>query len=401
MVFCTILDRSLVYFVQFHSARTAFFHSSRTALPCISRCFVTAMSSEPPPPRSSNPPRRAAASAREHIRRNPRRHAHRGRQLFHADDALFVADPEALTRKRTGIVYDEVFLQHQCEWFPQHDECPERLSKIIERCEELDLLSSCTRVPVRPATMEELEAVHPRSGYLDLLEKCRGMRDLEQLEDFCRYFDCLYLHPRSVDVAENAVGGTVDLVSRIAKGELQNGFSLVRPPGHHAGLVPNGYCVFNNLAVAAQAALNKGESRRLLIIDWDVHHGQGTQHIFAGDDRVLLVGIHRFENGAFWPCLAEGSMLSDVELPPTNVDSHLARTAKNILNLPLTKTELGDADYLALWFHVVLPAAFKFNPDLVLVSASAVNHMRLSPALFPHLVRPLMSLAEGKVALVL
>ncbi|CAG0908416.1 unnamed protein product, partial [Cyprideis torosa] len=94
-------------------------------------------------------------------------------------------------------------------------------------------------------------------------------------------------------------------------------------------------------------------------------------------------------------------MLSAVDLPPTNVDSHLARTAKNILNLPLTKTDLGDADYLALWFYVVLPAAFNFNPDLVLVSASAVNHMRLSPALFPHLVRPLMSLAEGKVALVL
>ncbi|CAG0901572.1 unnamed protein product, partial [Cyprideis torosa] len=157
------------------------------------------MSSEPPPCPSS------AASARKPIRRNPGRHAHKGRQMVHADDALFVADPEALTRKRTGIVYDEVFLQHQCE------RCPERVIAECKRCEELDILSSsCTRVPVRPARMDELKAVQPRS------------------------------------VAEDTVGGTVDLVSKIAKGQLQNGLSLVRPGS-----------TWFDLAVAAQAALNK------------------------------------------------------------------------------------------------------------------------------------------------
>jgi len=131
----------------------------------------------------------------------------------------------------------------------------------------------------------------------------------EELLDLAREFDSIYLCRETARSALVAVGSTVALAKAIAKGTVENGFAIVRPPGHHAEHDrPMGFCIYNNVAIAAKALLagNAGKTaaesvNRILILDWDVHHGNGTQNAFIDDPRVLFVSIHRYDNGKFYP----------------------------------------------------------------------------------------------------
>ncbi|CAD6191191.1 unnamed protein product [Caenorhabditis auriculariae] len=180
--------------------------------------------------------------------------------------------------------------------------------------------------------------------------------------------------------------------------EATNGFAVVRPPGHHADSdSANGFCIFNNAAQAAEAAFNFGADR-ILIVDLDVHHGQGTQRIFYDDKRVLYFSIHRFENAKFWPHLAE-----------SNFD-HIGEGAGvgYTANVPLNETGCGDADYLAILWNVLMPLATQFDPHFVIVSAGfdscqhdPVGGMSLSSDGYSHLIYQLKSLAQGKMLMIL
>lgn len=119
------------------------------------------------------------------------------------------------------------------------------------------------------------------------------------------------------------------------------------------------YCIFNNVAIAASYCLNKYNLKRVLIVDWDVHHGQATQRTFYDDDRVLYVSLHRYESGAFWPELIESNY--------NCIGSDKARGFN--VNVPLNNVGLCDSDYLAIWHNLLLPIFHEFNPELVLVSA--------------------------------
>lgn len=147
-----------------------------------------------------------------------------------------------------------------------------------------------------------------------------------------------------------AAGSTIELVEAVVKNEVQNGMAIVRPPGHHA--MKNtycGYCIFNNVALAAKNALDNLGVKRILIVDWDVHHGQATQQMFYDDPRVLYFSIHRFENGTFWPNLRESDF---------DCIGDKAGKFYNI-NIPLNETECGDADYLTIFHSVLLPVAYE------------------------------------------
>lgn len=138
-------------------------------------------------------------------------------------------------------------------------------------------------------------------------------------------------------------------MNNIVNGDVQNGFAIVRPPGHHAGKdVYNGYCFINNVAVAAKDALQAG-IKKILIVDFDVHHGQGVQDAFYSSKNVLYFSIHRHENGTFWPNLRRG----DCDYTGTR-DGY----GYNI-NVPLNVTGLGDADYLSIVLNILLPVAYE------------------------------------------
>ncbi|CAM9909469.1 unnamed protein product [Lampetra fluviatilis] len=212
-------------------------------------------------------------------------------------------------------------------------------------------------------------------------------------------FDSVYLHKGSYDGALLAVGSVLRLVERVLTGDLRNGFALVRPPGHHAQRdLANGYCIFNNVAIAAQYALSQHQLQRVLIVDWDVHHGQGIQYTFQDDPRVLYFSVHRHEGGAFWPHLPEGDV--------TAVGRGIAKGFN--INLPWSRTGMSDADYVTAFQQILMPVAYQFSPQLVLVSAGydaalgdPKGEMCVSPPCFGLLTHMLMSLANGRLCLAL
>lgn len=275
-----------------------------------------------------------------------------------------------LLRGETGIIYDESMAQHCCLWDSSYPECPERFTWVINRCREMKLFERCKELKPRMATKDEVLTVHTEDLY-KLLESTKNYHDEPKMEDLSSHYDAIYIHPTTFDLSLLACGSTIELVDNILDGSIQNGMAIIRPPGHHAMKAEfNGYCFFNNVAVAAQHALdNKGVSK-ILIVDWDVHHGQGTQRAFYDDPRVLYFSIHRFEHGTFWPNLRE----SDFDYVGSG-----AGEGKNI-NVPLNKVGMTNADYLAIFQQLLLPVALKVSYWLVAQTAS-VNDQQMSRCL--------------------
>ncbi|KAK7069399.1 Histone deacetylase 6, partial [Halocaridina rubra] len=150
------------------------------------------------------------------------------------------------------------------------------------------------------------------------------------------------------------------IVDSVLKGESLRGLAIVRPPGHHAERnEPCGFCFYNNVAVGAKHAINAFGMERILILDWDIHHGNGIQHMFEAEPRVLYISIHRYENGSFFPYNADA-----------NYNRVGIKKGKGFnVNIPWNKGGMHDGDYMAAMMEVVLPIATQFNPQLVLVSA--------------------------------
>ncbi|XP_055609867.1 histone deacetylase 6 isoform X2 [Uranotaenia lowii] len=301
-------------------------------------------------------------------------------------------------RGATGLVYDERMAQHRCLWDDRYPECPERFTRVLDRCRELGLVDRCQLLEPRMATEQELMTKHTK----EQVEKLKGTsrsEDFEAMEELSSHYDSVFIHPSSYECSLLSAGSTIDLVEAIAKGQIHNGMAIIRPPGHHAMKAEyNGYCFFNNVAIAAQHALDRLGMRKILIVDWDIHHGQGTQRMFYDDPRVLYFSIHRYERGSFWPNLRESDFDCIGEGDGLGYN----------FNVPLNQIGMSNGDYLAIWQQLLLPVAMEFNPELVIVSAgfdSALGdekgQMEITPAFYPHLLTPLMNLAQGRVAVVL
>lgn len=299
----------------------------------------------------------------------------------------------------TALIYDEEMTQYKLLWADPacKIEVPERLIVSHKALVDNGLAQRCVSVPVRQATDAEILLAHSEE-YLEAVKKTPHMT-LEELMTFTQQYGDVYFHPNIYHCAKLAIGATLQLVDSVMTGKVRNGMALVRPPGHHSQhSVANGFCVFNNVAIAAHYAKKKYNVKRVLIVDWDVHHGQGVQFSFEDDPSVLYFSWHRYEHQGFWPNLRE----SDYD----NVGKGKG-TGFNI-NVPWNKVGMENSDYLSVFFHVLLPVAYEFNPDLVLVCAgfdSAIGdpegHMCATPDIFAHLTHLLMSLAGGRLCAVL
>jgi len=282
----------------------------------------------------------------------------------------------------TGLVYDEAFLLHRAPY--EHPENPGRLSAIWRRLTEDRLADRCARVPAREATRDELTAVHT-PALVDLV-------DATARHDFTQLDMDTYTSRDSARAARLAAGGLVDLVLQVVSGGLTNGFALLRPPGHHAeSNRAMGFCLFNNVAVAAEAARRSGV-RRVAIVDWDLHHGNGTQHTFEEDPDVLYFSTHQYP---FYP--------------GTGATHEFGKGAGRgrIVNVAWP-AGMGDAEYLAAFDRVLAPIARAFEPELVLVSCGfdaaagdPLGEMRVSPAGFGAMTQRLSALAGGRLVLAL
>ncbi len=284
--------------------------------------------------------------------------------------------------RRTGLILDERYLQHETE--PLHPEGPERIEALYRELKGRDLLT----VPPRRATKEELLLIHDPS-YIEQVEATAGKGG--------RLSEDTWAGPKSWEVACLAVGGVLEAVDRVLKGGLQNAFALVRPPGHHAlSDRAMGFCIFNNVAIAARYALEKYGLKRVLIVDWDVHHGNGTQEAFFNDPKVLYFSIHQyphFPDTGYFDEVGEGE------------------GSGYTANVPLP-LGCGDSDYGNILRHLLAPLARGFSPDLILVSAGFDPHqldplggMYVSDEGFGRLADLVLELAEelcgGRVVLAL
>ncbi|XP_063210301.1 histone deacetylase 5 isoform X1 [Chroicocephalus ridibundus] len=320
----------------------------------------------------------------------------------------------------TGVVYDTFMLKHQCTCGNTniHPEHAGRIQSIWSRLQETGLLGKCERIRGRKATLEEIQTVH--SEHHTLLygtsplnrQKLDSKKLLGPISQKMYAVlpcggigvdsDTVWNEMHSSSAVRMAVGCLVELAFKVAAGEIKNGFAVIRPPGHHAEeSTAMGFCFFNSVAISAKLLQQKLSVGRILIVDWDIHHGNGTQQAFYSDPNVLYISLHRYDDGNFFP--GSGA--------PEEVGSGMG-VGYNI-NIAWTggvDPPIGDVEYLTAFRTVVMPIANEFSPDVVLVSAgfdaveghlSPLGGYSVTAKCFGHLTKQLMMLAGGRVVLAL
>lgn len=276
----------------------------------------------------------------------------------------------------TVIFYDPVFEEHKTGF--GHPERPERLPAALEALEASGLLEEVAMRSPREAEAAEIRLVHSPE-YIEqvkrLTESGGGHLDMDTA-----------LSEASYRAALKAAGALLDSVDGCLSGDIRNSFCMVRPPGHHA--LPSrgmGFCVFNNAAIAARYAISKKGLDRVMIVDWDAHHGNGTQEVFYGDSSVLYVSLHQYPHypGTGW-------------LDETGGNKGRGFT----INIPFPPGT-GEEHYLKAFERIIIPAGRDFAPDLLLISAGYDSHagdllcsMRLIDGSYRRMTESLSGLAE-------
>jgi len=290
--------------------------------------------------------------------------------------------------ERATLVYDP---QHEAHNLRGHPEKPERATAAWEALKETGLMDQCRIIDPREATDEELLGVHTK-------EHIHTVTDGSAMMDSSTYFN----PAASSQVARVAAGSVAAMTEEVMTGKARNGFCVVRPPGHHAVRhSAMGFCIYNNVAVAAQKARRELGAERVLVFDWDVHHGNGVQDIFYEDPNVLYISVHRggIDESYFFP--GSGTL-----------DRHGKGKGKGFtVNIPCENVMgyTGDALYEEVMRWIVSPVAKAFNPDLILVSAGydaadgdPLGGFSLSPGCFARMTKAMMNAApDGRLVLAL
>jgi len=253
-----------------------------------------------------------------------------------------------MNKSTTGITFDPIFLKHDQTGHPEN---AKRLESIIRRLKEKGLLDKVIQLKSRPADIDEITICHAKEY-------------IKYLKEFCEkgggYLDPdTYSNKNSFIAASIAVGSSVDLTKDVIEGQLKNGFALLRPPGHHALANRSmGFCLFGNIAIAAKLSLTQSGIKKVAIVDFDVHHGNGTQALVGDDPNILFISTHQYP---FYP--GTGSI--------REIGQGVAEGT--IVNIPL-QAGVGDKGFKLAYEKIVIPSLERFKPDLILVSAGYDAH---------------------------
>jgi len=312
---------------------------------------------------------------------------------FHEEDHLIFNPLESQAacgaprdRLATVLAYDERMTLHSEGPESTHPERPDRVKAVMSRLVSTQLQSSCRCLPGREATRAEIESCHT-SSMVDFIDsttehsRLAGGRTMHLKSD-------TYVNEYTAMCARLSAGACVDVAEAVARGEARAGAAICRPPGHHAeSNTSMGFCFYNNAAIAARAAQRAGATK-VLIFDWDIHHGNGTHQIFEGDASVLYMSIHRYDNASFYP--GTGSMFA-VGAPGAEGFS---------VNLGWPCGNMHNGDYMAAMHHLIMPIAHEFAPDMVVISAGydaasgdPIGGCHLTPEAFAHMASMLQSVA--------
>lgn len=329
----------------------------------------------------------------------------------------------------TGCCYDDRMKLHANADFsanPHHPEDPRRIEAIMTEFKDAGLIFSGTqeelddalrispnnwmwRIAAREATHAEICTVHTAS-HLEWVKSLSKMSSSE-LRQLTNEYDngrkSLYVGNLTYEAALISAGGAIETCKNVVAGRVKNAIAVIRPPGHHAEHNESlGFCIFNNVPIAARVCMaDYPEScRKVMILDWDVHHGNGIQNMFYDDPNVLYISLHVYSNGDFYPGPPDDPDLPDGGLDKCGVG---IGAGKNI-NIGWAEQGVGDAEYMAAFQRIVMPIAREFDPDLVIISAGfdaaagdELGGCWVTPGCYSHMTHMLMSLANGKVAVCL
>lgn len=257
-------------------------------------------------------------------------------------------------KSKTGFVYHDQFLLHNTGI--GHPEKPDRLKAIISHLQTTDLWNNLQHLLIDSVSTEIIRLVHTHQHINFIKERCEQIKEsgyglLDQGDTA--------ISPNSYEVALLAVGGVIAAVDAVCSGVLTNAFCAIRPPGHHAETnTPMGFCLFNNIAIAARYAQEKFNVRNVAIVDWDVHHGNGTQEIFYNDPSVFYISIHQYP---FYPGTGARS------------ERGAGKGEGFTLNCPM-KAGSSEADYLQTFKTEIVPVLNTYQPELILISAGFDAH---------------------------
>ncbi|KAJ4228214.1 Histone deacetylase hda1 [Fusarium solani] len=329
----------------------------------------------------------------------------------------------------TGCCYDDRMKLHMnADFSPNthHPEDPRRIHEIFKAFKkaglvytgsEADLpriIRECPtrymwRIAARSATKDEICLAHSADhfSWVENLDKISTaeLRELTRRYDQGR--ESLYVGSMSYPAALLSAGGAIETCKNVVTGQVKNAFAVIRPPGHHAEFdAPMGFCFFNNVPVAVRVCQQDYPDlcRKVLILDWDVHHGNGVQNIFYQDANVLYISLHVYANGTFYPGKPPNPITPDGGIENCGSGPGLG---KNI-NIGWHDQGMGDGEYMAAFQKIIMPIAKEFNPDLVVISAGfdaadgdELGGCFVSPGCYAHMTHMLMSLAGGKVSVCL
>ncbi|NKB76239.1 MAG: histone deacetylase [Gammaproteobacteria bacterium] len=277
----------------------------------------------------------------------------------------------------TSFVYNPLFLNHDTG--TGHPERSARLTAAHELLTQQTWYGSLLQTEARIAESIWIDQVHEPHYEKRIRIACRGGESHIDTPD-------VMVSSESYDVAIKAAGGVLEIADRIMSKEADNGFAMVRPPGHHAEADhAMGFCLFNNIAVAARYLQKKHGLERVLILDWDVHHGNGTQHIFETDPSVFYISLHQSPH-----------------YPGTGARSEqgIGKGQGATLNCPMS-AGMGEMEYREAFREVIMPKAMAFRPDIVLISAGFDAHaadplgsIALSTSSYGWMTQMMMELAD-------
>jgi acetoin utilization deacetylase AcuC-like enzyme len=288
---------------------------------------------------------------------------------------------------KTGVVFDPFYQEHLTGEY--HPESPKRLEVLYNMLKDDDISGKFLEIKPRYCDRKDLEMIH-HPDYISMVERTSGMPRYSLDPD-------TQTSPYSYKVAKLAVGGVFEAIDYVIGGKCKNAFAMIRPPGHHAEASrAMGFCLFNNIALGARYAQNYHSIKRVLIIDWDLHHGNGTQKAFYDDPSILYFSTHQYP---YYP----GS-------------GHYKEIGKGkgtgyTINIPLG-TGNGNSEYIEIFKKLIFPISVSFNPEIVLVSAGfdiyykdPLGGMKVTKEGFAFLTRIIMDIAErccnGKMIVIL
>jgi len=268
-------------------------------------------------------------------------------------------------KRKIGFCFDERMLLHR-DSKHVHQECPERAMSVYINLVLKELTNKLVRIQCEEAKEEDLLLVHTKE-YIDKIKEISENNsknknvtnhDLSEKDSYDNF--------ATFESAKLATGSLIEICKNILSKKIEHGYAIIRPPGHHADMsTARGFCIFNSVAVAVKYILNKNNKMKIAVLDWDVHHGDGTQAIFYKDQNPLFISIHRHDSGKFYP-FKTGFVKEKGEENGLGYNINIPLDTKCAISKG--PSCIGDAEYINIFERIVMPALKEYNPDVIFIS---------------------------------